>query len=328
MTPVPFETAEPLLHDATARALRQAGISTSAEQLTAYVRRSFADSHRTFIRAEEGSCASLAACHRLAWDSDIYGVEIGAIGVFASSGDLESSEGRACLRRLARDVVSWAKGEGLAMLVVRAELEDLAWIQALEELGFRTMDVQSPLVLQSPASQPARADISREPVEIREFIHSDLPHLLEFAGSAFGRSHLYADPELPTHLTDRLYEAWTKNDCSGRAAFVDVALHAARPCGFLAGLWDNTQEQLLGVAHGHIDLVAVRTDVRKLGIGRQLLAAATRRFVARGAQTITVSTQATNLPAIRLYQASGYQLAGFSVTLHGWIDGCDSVERR
>ena len=205
----------------------------------------------------------------------------------------------------------------MEMLVARFEASELWWAHALEDQGMRTMDVQSPLFL--PGKRPCPGLQPSPHFTIRDVRPEDVDELVGFANSVFSRSHLYADAALPSALSDNLHEQWVRNACGGRAWFALVAEDSQGLCGLIAGLWDDTQESVLKFRHGHLDLLAVKDDRRGRGIGLALIAASLERYAARGAELVTISTQSTNVPAIRLYLRAGFQLAAPQVTMHGWL---------
>jgi ribosomal protein S18 acetylase RimI-like enzyme len=69
---------------------------------------------------------------------------------------------------------------------------------------------------------------------------------------------------------------------------------------------------------GNIGLIAVHERARGRGVGAALMAAAHRWMAGRGAAAATVVTQLDNAAACRLYQASGYGLAGVWHCYHFW----------
>jgi ribosomal protein S18 acetylase RimI-like enzyme len=308
-----FKEAEPLLRVEVERRLRAIGFAPEAQALATYVHHLFATGDRRFFVAKDKAGVAVAELHTLKWDSKIYGIPVATIGVIASSTPLLAGVKQTLVAR----AVEEASATGVNMLTARIPLEDLPALHALEEHGFRVMDVQCPLFLDNLSAelQPS----SRQEAEIRDYQVSDREQIVDFGKAAFGRSHLYADPRLDTTHTDKLHEEWIDSDCHGRALFVLVASVNNTVCGLIAGLWDSMQEKDLGLLHGHIDLIAVKREMRGLGIGRQLMSAALARFAERGAMLVTVSTQATNLGAINLYRRLGFKLAGFEGTLHGWI---------
>lgn len=318
---VTFDEAKPLLCAQVQRTLARINIFPTESALSNYVDYSFAGAERTFLSDSKTCGSALVEFHRLAWDSKIYGLEIGTVGALTSishQGQFPQEESIA--EELTAHLVENAKREGIKMLVVRVPLDDLAWVQAVEKFGFQSMDVQLPMMLRNPTATSDSSRTRNTNVQIREFAAHDLPEILSFAQTAFGRSRFYADRFLPRKLSDQLHQEWIENDCAGRASFVLVAVADNRVCGLVAGLWDKMQEQLLSVKHGHVDLIAVRSDMHKRGIARQLMSAAIQRYVDHGAGIITVSTQATNLAAISLYQSIGFTLTGAELSLHGWLE--------
>lgn len=315
-----FADARPLLMDYAARLLRKIGIRPGDKALSDYVEGSFAGEERSFVALSDSRGSALVEFHPLPWDSEIYGIEMGGIGALVvESGGGKASADAGLAADAAGRLAEAGRARGLKMLVARVQLNDLIWVNALEKAGFRVMDVQCPLFLENPVAGTIQCDRRRTDVRIRDLAEGDVPEIISFGMSAFGQSHLYADPFLPAGLSDRLHEAWIRNDCSGRADFVLVAAVEGRVCGFMAGLWDDAYDKLLGAGRGHIDLIAVRDDMKGLGIGRRLTEAAVRRYAGKGAKVVTVSTQAANMPAVALYQNCGFRLTGFEITLHGWI---------
>lgn len=313
-----FSAVSHLLQLNAAQALAKVGIHPSPDTLAAYCKHCFSRADQTFLTLQDQDPLGVIELHSLNWDSNIYDLPIGVFGTLSLAPNLVPEERFRWTTELVRGAVIYAFAHQMDMLVCRVQLADLFWIQALEQARFQMMDVQCPMALKNLAPKHIDAIVSSTRVTIRDASPDDVPAIVSFGKSGFGRSHLYADPRLPKGRSDELHEAWLRNDCSGRAAFVLVATVNDRVCGFIAGLWDDIQERILGVGHGHIDLIAVTEDMRGRGIGSHLTAAALHRFLDRGANLVTVSTQATNLGAIRLYQRCGFELSGFEVTLHAW----------
>jgi ribosomal-protein-alanine N-acetyltransferase len=91
--------------------------------------------------------------------------------------------------------------------------------------------------------------------------------------------------------------------------------HSARL--FVAARQSASGRQLVGyvgfwfiIDEAHISTLAVHPDVRKRGIGAELLKAAMRRAIALGAETVTLEVRASNKAAIRLYEKFGFEVVG------------------
>ena len=74
------------------------------------------------------------------------------------------------------------------------------------------------------------------------------------------------------------------------------------------GLW-------LLLDEAHIATVASHPDWRGCGLGQWLMLALLDAAMARGAATSTLEVRAGNLPAKRLYEKLGYEVAGAAQTL-------------
>ena len=70
---------------------------------------------------------------------------------------------------------------------------------------------------------------------------------------------------------------------------------------------------------GRIGLIAVAELERGRGLGRILVSGALRWLGEAGCREVRVATQASNVPAQRLYQALGFRTAEASATYHRWF---------
>jgi dTDP-4-amino-4,6-dideoxy-D-galactose acyltransferase len=312
-----YSHATPLLEKHITQMLGRLGIHYTEKSLSEYCEHLYSSTDWKFVISGKGTPQGVAGFRQLKWDSNIYGVKIGSIGVASLSSDIREDQKQKVCESLIRKTVKAVRDEGYEMLVCRIPLADLAWIQALEDAGFVTTDVQCPLICRDLQKVPMIKNPAFKTV-IREARVEDMTEIISFGKSAFGRSHLYADSKLPVRLSDKLHEEWLRNNIvNGRAAFTLVAEADGKIAGFVSALWDDAQQHIFGIGHGHIDLIAVQENFQKQGIGSLLLSKAMERLAESDARIVTVSTQATNLNAIKLYQQSGYDLSGFEVTLHG-----------
>jgi ribosomal protein S18 acetylase RimI-like enzyme len=314
-----YSRATPLLEKYVTGILGRLAIQYTEKSLSEYCEHLYSPADWNFVISGKGMPQGVVGFRPLKWDSNIYGIKVGSIGVASLSSDLREDQKQKVCESLIRKTVRATRDEGYKMLVCRIPLADLVWIQALEDAGFVTTDVQCPLICRDLQKAPPIKNTALTTM-IREARAEDMAEIVSFGKSAFGRSHLYADSKLPVNLSDKLHEEWLRNDIvNGRAAFTLVAEVNGKIAGFVSALWDDTQQHIFGVGHGHIDLIAVHGSFQKQGIGSLLLSKAMERLAEADASIVTVSTQATNLNAIKLYQQSGYDLSGFEVTFHGWV---------
>jgi dTDP-4-amino-4,6-dideoxy-D-galactose acyltransferase len=142
---------------------------------------------------------------------------------------------------------------------------------------------------------------------------------LAIAAGKFSRFRV--DPAFPQEKFLAMYRLWIERSVRGELA--DMVLVAA------ADLIDNPERVELDPAGmvtlaesggvGQIGLIAVAGAMRGRGIGSALITAAHRWMQARGAVKTQVVTQLANLPACRLYERAGYQLARVQNFYHFWL---------
>lgn len=70
---------------------------------------------------------------------------------------------------------------------------------------------------------------------------------------------------------------------------------------------------------GDIGLVAVDEKSRGKGIGKQLLLAADNWFLTQDLYTVQVVTQGLNIPALKLYEAAGFEIFKRNFIYHVWL---------
>lgn len=74
-----------------------------------------------------------------------------------------------------------------------------------------------------------------------------------------------------------------------------------------------------------LDEIAVRPDLRRLGLGSALLKEAVRFATARGCSSLTLEVRAGNLPAVGLYRSAGFKPVGVRPGLYRCPDDDGAV---
>ena len=76
-----------------------------------------------------------------------------------------------------------------------------------------------------------------------------------------------------------------------------------RPIAGYAGYW-------LVIDEAHLSTLAVDPELRRQGIGRELLQVAMRQAARQGAQLMTLEVRVSNEPAKQLYEKLGFRVVG------------------
>lgn len=130
--------------------------------------------------------------------------------------------------------------------------------------------------------------------------------MLRFLALESGKfSRFRLDPRLTHEEFERLYHFW-----------IDEAMISGNL------LLADKQEGMVSFSQkkekGKIELIAVHPDFRQMGWGKKLVQAAEHLLFERGAKTLQISTQESNLPAIHLYKNLGYQITDKTFVYHYW----------
>jgi dTDP-4-amino-4,6-dideoxy-D-galactose acyltransferase len=138
--------------------------------------------------------------------------------------------------------------------------------------------------------------------------------VVRLAVSAGAYSRFRLDPRVHEESFRRLYETWILRSVLGELA--DAVLVAGRgsnlddPVGLIT-------VSLIG-EQGSIGLIAVDESARGQGVGSQMIHAAHRWLLGRGARNVEVVTQLDNHKACRLYEKCGYTHAELQHVYHFW----------
>jgi ribosomal protein S18 acetylase RimI-like enzyme len=106
-----------------------------------------------------------------------------------------------------------------------------------------------------------------------------------------------------------MHGIWIANLCRDKQAKVFIHDHNGQISGFVTIRRMDERQHI-------IDLIAVRDEFQRAGIGRILLSCALQTVPS--SEMVMVATQIDNKPAISLYKSAGFSEAGGYVTLHLW----------
>jgi dTDP-4-amino-4,6-dideoxy-D-galactose acyltransferase len=229
----------------------------------------------------------------LDWDSSHFGMRIGR--VLAVRGE----------ERLFERAREWADRESLACVYLLAEANDTAAVRLAGDFGWRMVDVRATL-------EAEKLMVSESHAPVRLARAEDLPYLKRLAISSHRDSRFYTDGGFPTSACDRLFEVWIERSVLDRgfAGAVFVPELDGKPAGYITCAVKN------GV--GEIGLLAVDPNARRRGVGTGLLQQATNWFSEQGAGRISVVTQGSNVPALRMYERCGYMIESIQLWFHWW----------
>jgi len=232
-------------------------------------------------------------------DYDVFRVSIGSVGNGRTGVRSEDLELLASHQQRPRRSFYYAK----------LPTDQIEALNGLSSLGYRVVDVsvtfaRTPSIHCAPTSKEIVIEDDVTPA------HSEA--VLDIASSAFAYSRFHLDPQIPNEAANAIKRAWIANYVRRqRGERLMVALLEGEPVGFLAVLASTSEDQPCRV----IDLVAVDNDYQGRGVGKALVSHFVRRYVGE-CSLLRVGTQIANVPSMRLYEHTGFQVDETAYVVH------------
>lgn len=237
-------------------------------------------------------------CKVLEWDSQFFAKRIARVAVNLLDHDRLDS------------ILRWCVSNQIDCLYFLADASDGTTIQAVEDQGFRLVDVR--VTSERPLTSPPVPEDRDVNLRIRPSREEDIPVLRSIARISFRTTRFYYDTNFPRPLCDALYETWIENSCRG---FDDTVL-VAEIHGVVSGF---VTSKLIDSKIGEIGLVGVDPNWQGKGLGYDLVNAALQWFFEREVQSAWVVTQGRNSQAQRLYQRCGFLTYLVQLWYHKWF---------
>jgi len=238
-------------------------------------------------------------CRLLPWDSEFFGKRIARIA--GEVADQEQMD----------EILSWCRSQDVDCLYYLCPADNPVAVRTAEDAGFRLVDIRAELSVQLPGSVPAR-QTSRTDHLIRPSRDEDLESLAALAANAFRNTRFSNDPEFGPTAAARLYSRWIEQNCESRTATVLVSVTDNKPSGFIS--FEPAERDTASIG-----LIAVEDTMRGRGVGRALVEACKHHCREAGQRELRVVTQASNTPALRLYEETGFRLSSIKLWYHKWF---------
>ncbi|HEV2033396.1 MAG TPA: WbqC family protein [Candidatus Dormibacteraeota bacterium] len=174
-----------------------------------------------------------------------------------------------------------------------------------ERFGFHLVDVQ--LVLDRRV-QAVPAASRPSPLVIRPGQLADIPALRTAIGALAPWSRFAMDPRFGIGAAARMYEAWLEKSAGSDRDLFAVAVRGTDPLGFII---------VEGGPAPKIALIGV--SEAGAGIGTLLVDRAVD-WASRHGESLSVTTQARNVAALRFYGRQGFEIKSARYVYHLWLN--------
>ena len=242
------------------------------------------------IESQEDLWVACAASEEKAWDSEILGLSTHHLThLFSSSIPIPHTALRTqCLQELSAASLQ----RGIERITARVSSLDVSSREALSRADFAPLSQL--MKLETSLLQPVKM-----PIQIQEATSSHEKAVARIAGVSFRHDRFHEDPSLPQGKADSLHRTWAVNCLRGRADVVLVHRERDQVQGFCALILDSGEKIC------RIDLLAVDPERTRRGVGSRLIQGALSWCTGKVSRIVT-ATQASNIPALRLYTQSGF----------------------
>lgn len=225
------------------------------------------------------------------FDTIMLGLKTAKITLIEKPGDYsEVSQSVDALQKQLNDNFQYAS--------IRYPTEYFAVTHSLEDKGFRVVDVTVQLIAQIDVHSIGKTTY-------RTAISGDIESIRKLAHGIFLHNRFFNDPLIPNEKSHELYATWAENCILKKAAQETLIIEEG---GIIQGFIGIKKD-------GHVALIGVSKDAQGKGIGKQLISAALEKFSEWGLKESILETQATNIPALRVYQACGFKVTQSFITL-------------
>jgi RimJ/RimL family protein N-acetyltransferase len=271
------------------------------------------DDHTQFFAIHDrGKPTGLASLKSLPWDEQIFKMKMATVPHLLSLGNY--SEKKAVAATLISRLIEECHASGIKHLSARIDSRDMAAIHALEENGFKLMDILTFNLLDMNIIPHKKIEA---PYVVREFRNEDIDGIMEVARLGFtdyiDRFHI--DPDFSRQDSDRLYMEWAKNSCLGYADNVFIAAKDHQIIGFITAKIHRDAEEYLKLRLGEIELVVIPPESRGLGVFPNLVDGCMNWLKLQADMTLA-KTLIDNFQVQRICQKLGFKLAQTQCTFH------------
>lgn len=223
----------------------------------------------------------------LKWDSDFFGYPVGRIDI---SGNTELP----------------------CVFIEEAHSFKLVYFFADRELNVPGLDlVDKKVTLQHNIQLHPSFEAKSKDIRAFDLSRDSYEDLVQLALQSGTYSRFFIDKNFVNAEYERLYKEWIRTLVYGDDSTI-VLVHAEhnRLQGFIGMKIKDGKAEIV--------LIAVSTAYRGRGIGKKLINQALGELKEKGVIEVRVVTQDRNIPALKLYQGSGFNISNITYIYHYW----------
>lgn len=270
------------------------------------------DSTKSFAVHENGIMCGLATLKPLPWDEQIFKLKMATVPLLLTQGNYDEKKGSAI--KLIGQIMDECQAISLEHLSVRIDSRDMAAVHALEESGFKLMDILVYLLSDLKNFAPGQIEAH---FTLRESREEDIEDVVDIARVGFHdyTDRFHIDPQLDQQYCDDLYAEWARNSCRGNADKVFVAEKDDKIIGFTTAKLHRDAAEYANLRLGEIEFGSVHPEFQGLGVFSSLMKHS-MNWLKRRADMTLAKTLINNFDVQRTCQKLGFKLTQTQCTFH------------
>lgn len=265
-----------------------------------------------FTILENGQMHGLASLKSLPWDEKIFRMKMATIPYLVAQGNYRRKKD--IISMLISGIMEDCHTSGIRHVSARIDSRDMPAIHALEENGFKLMDILTYNLLDMDMISHK---LVRAPYILREHQKEDIEEIMEVARYGFSDyiDRFHIDPGISHEHSDTLYAEWARNSCLGYADNVFIAQKDSKIIGFITAKIHKDVTPYAKSKLGEIQLGGIFPESRRLGVFTNLVDCCLNWLKGRADMTLA-KTSIDNFGVQRVCQKLGFKLAQTQCTFH------------
>lgn len=204
-------------------------------------------------------------------------------------------------------LLAWLESEDVELASCRLDHAQLQESAALEEVGFRFIEMVYGMEIRLHNWQPIAGELPK--VQFRRALTADLAELQVLAAAAFSTGRWNIDWSVGNALGGRRYADWVSRSLSNPRHQVLRAVVDGHTVGLFI-----IESAADGSVYWHLTAVAPRWQGH--GLGKAMWTAMLRRHAREGAAQVRTTISARNVPVVNLYSRLGWRFVDCQMTYH------------
>jgi len=193
------------------------------------------------------------------------------------------------------------------MISTRIKTDNSTAVRLLENSGFRLMECYVRLK-HNLKNIPCASGKNT----IKDYNSKYIKLVTKIAQNSFTFSRFHFDENISKELADETRKSWVENSCKGRAEKIYISEKNEKITGFVICKVKNDEKQKIC----NLDLIAVDKQYRQQRIAYDLTIEFLKYAKNNNFGYAIVGTQAHNIPSLKLYEKTGFEISETFYTYH------------